>query len=124
MGRMKRAAEEVERRRPVWEAMSAFFLDTEIDEKWLGEIVATLLVSGYSVEELERILWGEVCPVLWMNTISVAGEWAGFDMGEVERRILARPAGRARRWWAYWCGGRMVRGEWERVRGMMTGRVR
>jgi hypothetical protein len=99
---MKSAAEEVERRRPVWEAMSAFFLDTELDEKWRGEIAGTLLESGYSVEELERILWGEVCPVLWVNLMSVAGEWAGFDMGEVERRILSRPAGRVARWWAYW----------------------
>jgi hypothetical protein len=77
---MKPPAEELQRRRPVWEAISAIFLDTEIDDAWRDRIVNTLHSSGYSEWELDRILWAELCPVLHVNLRSVAGEWAGFDI--------------------------------------------
>jgi hypothetical protein len=113
---MKHAAHDLERRRPVWEALSAVFLDTEVDEAWLAQVVETLVGSGYSEEELEEIFWGELCPVLHGNLLSMAGEWAGFDMDAVEQEILARPAGRLRRWMAWVQGGRLARPGWVRVR--------
>ena len=117
---MNPPADEIERRRPVWEALSAFFLDTEIDDAWRAEIVSTARASGYSVEELDSILWRELCPVLHVNLLSVAGEWSGFDMTYVEQQILARPAGRVRRWWSYAARGHFARDEWQRVRAALT----
>jgi hypothetical protein len=116
---MQPPAEDLERRRPVWEALAAVFLDTEIDDEWRAEIVATLCASGYSTAELERILWDELCPVLHNNLLSVAGEWDGFDMGVVAERILTRPTGWRRRWLAYIAGGRLARHEWQRIREAM-----
>jgi hypothetical protein len=40
--------QEVERRRPVWDALSSFFLDTEIDEDQHREIAQTIVSSDYS----------------------------------------------------------------------------
>jgi hypothetical protein len=113
---MKPPAEDLERRRPVWEALSAVFLDTEIDDAWRARIVDTLRSSGYSETELECILWRELCPVLHANFLSAAGTWTGFDMSEVERRILTKPAGRFRQWLSYVAGGNTARYDWRRIR--------
>lgn len=121
---MKPPAEELERRRPVWEALSSVFLDTEIEDEWLERIAGTLRASGYTASELEAILWGELCPVLYPNLLGVAGEWDGFSMGYVEQQILSPPAGRLRQRWAYFCGGSMVRPAWRRIeRAMAAGRA-
>ena len=119
---MKPPADDLERRRPVWAALSAVFFDTEIDGAWRAEIAETLRASGYSESELERILWGELCPVLHVNLLSVAGEWSGFDLAYVERRVLARPAGWFRRWFSYFNGGNLARDEWRRIKGAMVAR--
>jgi len=117
---MKPPAEDLERRRPVWKALSAVFIDTEIDEAWRDEIADCLRSSGYSASELESILWGELCPVLHVNLLSFVGEWTGFDMGFVERRILDKPAGRFRRWLSYLRGGKIARHEWKRIKQVMA----
>ena len=53
--------EELLRRKPVWEAMSDLFLDTET--RWSVPYVARRCAeSGSDDEELERIFWGEVFP--------------------------------------------------------------
>ena len=117
---MKPPADELERRRPVWEAISAIFLDTEIDDAWREQIVNTLHSSGYTESELDRILWAELCPVLHVNLLSVAGEWAGFDMDYVEQRIISRPAGRVRQWLAYVNGGNIARNAWRKIKESMA----
>jgi len=48
---------EIERRLPVWEAMSDLFLDTEITEDRYRYIARRVIESGYGKEEVERILW-------------------------------------------------------------------
>jgi hypothetical protein len=65
-------------RRPVWEALSTFFLDTDISlsRDYRARILA---VSPYSLSELDAILADEVFPVCRWNLLTVAGEWAGFD---------------------------------------------
>src|SRR5437762_9216335 len=110
---MKPPIEELERRRPVWDALSAVFLDTEVDEAWRAEIAAVLRCSGYSESELDSILWRELCPVLHVNLLSVAGEWAGFDMEHVEQRILSRREGWLRQWLSYINGGNIARHDWK-----------
>lgn len=88
--------------------MSELFLDTQLDAADHARIAMTLASSGYSVDELDQILWSEVCPVLWGNCLCVAGAWSGFDMNEVERRILSRPAGAVRRWLSYTAAARSL----------------
>src|SRR5215207_1767739 len=112
---MKPAAKDLDRRRPVWEAMSGFFLDTELDDDDFSRIADVLAASGYSRIELDEILWRELCPVLGWNLAPVAGEWAGFDMKWVEERILHDPPGVIRRWRSYYGGGRIAKHAWKRA---------
>jgi hypothetical protein len=80
---------EIEVRRPVWDALSTLFLDTDVSLD-LEHRARTLAASPYSIVELERILVDEVFPVCSWNLLSVAGEWAGFDQGWLEEKIMNR----------------------------------
>lgn len=87
---------ELEQRRPVWEALSDLFLDTELqphEQQWIAN---TLAESSYREAELEWILRHEVAPILGANLLSVAGEWAGFDQDWLASRILERAQSRLR----------------------------
>jgi hypothetical protein len=73
--------EELLRRRPVWEAMSDLFLDTET--RWSVPYVARRCAeSGYDDEALERIFWAEVFPEAIGNLTQVAGEWGMLSLNE------------------------------------------
>jgi hypothetical protein len=61
-----------------WQALSSFFLDTEIDDLTYNYIARVVLETNYSPKEIHSILWNEVFPVLEANLRSVAGEWAGW----------------------------------------------
>lgn len=104
----------VEDRLPVWEALSDFFLDTELDEKDYQRISRILASSPYSIQDTEEILRHEVYPALIWNLRSVAGEWAGFDREKLRKaiapRLNMRPMFRLPRvqWW-------MIRDHWTRV---------
>lgn len=76
-------------RRPVWEALSELFLDTDpaLSRSWR---VAQLARSPYSLAQLEHILVDEVHPVCKYNLLSVAGVWSGFDAAWLEATILRR----------------------------------
>ena len=78
---------EIERRLPVWEAMSDLFLDTEITEDRYRYIARRVIESGYGKEEVERILWLEVFPVLESNLRNIVGEWAGFSRQWLRKNI-------------------------------------
>lgn len=84
------SAAELERRRPVWNAASDLWLDTELEPYNHRFIATTFLSSGYDIPALETIVFHEVAPVLWINLFSVAGEWAGFDQSWLEEQILKR----------------------------------
>ena len=80
----------LERRRPVWNAMSDVFLDTET--RWEMPNVAFVLVqSGYSAEELDAIWHDEIVPECAWNLQQVAGEWALLVIDE--EALAARAAG-------------------------------
>ncbi|NLE47038.1 MAG: hypothetical protein GX614_01405 [Sandaracinaceae bacterium] len=115
-----RAEEDLERRRPVWLALSALYLDTELGEDDHARIAEALRESGYSAEELEEILYRELHPVLCMNLISVAGEWAGFDMEWVEEEILRRRRREARV--AIVFGKWLVSNEWSQLKERIEAR--
>jgi len=73
-------------RRAVWEALSTLFLDSDVAVS-REHRAAVLAASPYQIDEIEAILAREVSPVLVWNLMSPAGEWAGFDLDELERRI-------------------------------------
>ena len=70
---------EIERRKPVWLAISEFYLHTELDIDDILRIKVIFRNSGYSLEELKDIDFYEVKPIVGINLWSVAGVWAGFD---------------------------------------------
>jgi hypothetical protein len=70
---------DIERRKPVWIALSDLWLDTELTDEDLRRIADVMRRSGYEVEELREIYLFEVAPVVFPNLLSIAGEWAGFD---------------------------------------------
>jgi hypothetical protein len=78
---------ELSERRPVWQALSELYLDT--DTTLLEDaIVANLAVSPYGIRELEEILIHEVRPVCIWNAF--AWEWIGFDPEWLEGQIIKK----------------------------------
>ena len=84
---------EIERRKPVWAALSELWLDTELVDDDLERISGVIKSSGYSVPELRDIYLFEVAPVVFTNLLTVAGEWAGFH----EEWLFTEVAKRARK---------------------------
>lgn len=66
-------------RRPVWSALSEFYLDTTLDESGLRAIARALAASPYDLATLREIDLWEVAPVVARNLLSVAGVWTGFQ---------------------------------------------
>ena len=91
---------DLERRKPVWIALSTLWLDTELQEEVLRSIADVLRASGYSAETLYEVYLYEVAPAVYTNLLSPAGVWAGFDAewlcAEVERHARRRSATRER----------------------------
>ena len=91
--------EEIRVREPIWLALSELWLDTELTEVDLNSIASVMAESKYSLAELRDIYLYEVAPVAYLNQLSVAGAWAGFDrewlFGRIEEE--ARRSGPARR---------------------------
>ena len=83
----KAAIDDLENRRPVWDALSTLFLDTDTS-LWRSYRVRVLSESIYSLDAIEQILFDEVYPVCASNSLSIAGEWAGFDSEWLETQIL------------------------------------
>jgi hypothetical protein len=120
MRTMKKAADDLDSRRPVWEALSTLFLDT--DTSLLRQYRAKRLAeSPYSITEIETILRGEVFPICSRNVMSIAGEWAGFDPSWLEEKILRRL--RSRRRWSFGFGQWLFArsSEWRRTRAVVEG---
>ena len=84
---------EIERRKPVWSALSDLWLDTELVDDDLQRIAGVMKRSEYSINELRDIYLFEVAPVVFTNLLSVAGEWAGFN----EEWLLAEATKRAKK---------------------------
>ena len=91
---------------PVWQALSGFFLDTELREDDLIRIATVLAESPYSEDKIEEILRFEVTPVCKWNILNVAGEWAGFDDGWLREKIAPRIDARP---WLRWSVSGMIR---------------
>ena len=87
---MKATDAQLQERLPAWDALSEFFLDTELQPDDYVRIAKRLAMTPYSESEIEEILVCEVCPVCRWNMISVAGEWAGFDREWLKEQIGPR----------------------------------
>lgn len=86
---MKSKEIDIETRKPVWEALSTLFLDTDIS--LLSDYRAGKLAeSPYTIDELEEILREEVFPICSWNLFSTAGVWSGFDPEFLEKAIMKR----------------------------------
>jgi hypothetical protein len=73
---------------PVWNALVAFFLDTDLQEEDFQYIARICAASPYSLTELEHIMFTEVWPAFLPNLLAPAGEWAGWPETFVNERIL------------------------------------
>lgn len=69
----------IEKRKPIWIALSDFYLDTELQDYDFKHIASKIKESPYSLEEVKQIHKEEVFPVLYWNLLSVAGVWSGFQ---------------------------------------------
>ena len=82
----------IERRLPVWEALSDLWRDTELQDYEVKHIANVLADSGYAEEELREVLAYEVAPVVWTNLFpfypTIPPVWAGFDRQWLSEEIL------------------------------------
>ena len=70
---------ELNRRQPVWLAISEFYLDTDLSKEQIYLILTEFKKSGYTLTQLKDIDFYEVKPIVGSNLNSVAGIWSGFD---------------------------------------------
>jgi hypothetical protein len=93
----------IQRRRPLWMALSELWLDTELSDADLERIARTMADSGLTIEELRQVYLVEVAPVASANLLTVAGEWEGFDeewlCSGIVRNLRERP--RRTRFWTW-----------------------
>jgi hypothetical protein len=81
---------QIQERMPVWDALSEFFLDTELQPDDHERIAKILAASRYSEKDLDGILAYEVYPACKWNMLCVAGEWAGFHPDWIKEKIAPR----------------------------------
>ena len=107
---------EVERKLPVWHALSELYLDTELQAGDYENIARRLSASGLPPEELRTILENEVAPAFAANLLDVAGEWTSWSEDEV-REIMARSDRSLppMRWLKRRLSRRHLREEWEKI---------
>ena len=70
----------------VWELFADQFLDTEV-RTWIPSVAAACVAAGYSVAEARYIWRFEVTPAVYFNLWDLAGEWAGWDLDWLVKRI-------------------------------------
>ncbi|MGL1888477.1 MAG: hypothetical protein OCD76_18315 [Reichenbachiella sp.] len=86
--------QELERRKPVWSAISTFYLDTELTTLDLNSIKKVFVESGYSIQELKNIDFYEVKPIVGLNLLSIAGVWSGFKEDWLWNEIQTKSLGK------------------------------
>ena len=69
----------IQKRRPLWSALSELWLDTELSGSDLERIARVMADSGLTVEDLRDVYLVEVGPIVYRNLLMVAGQWGGFD---------------------------------------------
>jgi hypothetical protein len=82
------SSEEIEKRKPLWLALSDLWLDSEPTDSTHQMIVREMLDSGCSLEEIERIYAEEVAPAVYTNLLSPRGAWSAFDADWLYKAII------------------------------------
>ncbi len=106
------------KRRPLWVALSDLCLDTEITDNTVCYIARTIHDQGFTLEEAEYIAFYEVFPPLYVNMLSVAGVWSGFNEVWLEEQIVRWRKSGWRRFLATILQGtyrRALHDDWQRV---------
>ena len=115
---------EVPRRLPVWHALSDLFLDTELQPHDYERIATCLSKSGYSADELHRILLEEVTPAFDFNMFEIAGEWSSWtEEAVLEIMSTSKPDSRPKRWIRERLYKGYVKGEWGKIEPFLEGRL-
>ncbi len=104
------------KRKPLWIALSNLFLDTELQDYDLIHIAETMRESDYSLDDINAILMLEVLPVCIGNMcVLPGGIWTGFDKDELVKSILsAKPPNRFKRW-LHNRSFSLIKDDWESV---------
>jgi len=76
---MRKTTYNINERKPIWISLSEFYLDTKLNKSNFRNIAFKIKESPYTFEEVKKINKYEIFPVLQINLLSVAGEWAGFN---------------------------------------------
>lgn len=82
-------ADDAAARRRAWIALSALYLDTDVDGEH-AHVARTLAASPFALDALRAMLFDDVHPALRANLWSVAGVWSGFDEAWLVARIERR----------------------------------
>jgi hypothetical protein len=80
----------IEERKPIWIALSKFYLDIELQDYDFKCIATKIKESPYTLEEVKEIDKHEIFPILHWNLLSVAGVWDGFHEEWLLEKILER----------------------------------
>ena len=118
---------DVERRKPVWRALSDLWLDTAADDAAVNYIVRVMFESGYTLDELTHIYAHEVAPAVYKNAYNIfpGGVWGAFDpdwlQDEILRNIERQSRGGLYRYWVRSRAGQklmtgMVEQDWRKIR--------
>lgn len=116
--------EEIQRRKPLWQAFSNFWLDNQLQDYDFKHTVKLMISSDYSFDEIEKIFSEEVAPVVYVNLFSVAGQWGFFNpdwlYGEILKNLKKQERNPIYRAWIKSGAGKfvmtkMVREDWKKV---------
>lgn len=89
--------QQIQKRRPLWVALSELWLDTELSGEDLERIARIMADSDLNIEQLRRVYLVEVAPVVSSNLVAIAGEWSGFDEEWLCSQIVSNLRDRPRR---------------------------
>lgn len=107
--------QDIENRKPVWDALSDLYLDTEIQDYTLASIADTCARSPYSIVEIERIMFLEVQPIVGINLKSITGVWDYFDQEWLAEKIMTRYKRHSWRFWNIHLGKRYFGKQWRDI---------
>ena len=116
MDQRKPTLPDIERRKPVWVALSEFYLDIELSDDDLKRIMGVFAASGFGMDQIQEIERNEVRPVEGANLLSVAGVWSGFDQEWLSEAIIQRISKGPPTWWQrLWMRDTQTERYWKRL---------
>ncbi|PIB38405.1 hypothetical protein [Maribacter sp. 4G9] len=78
---------DIAKRKPIWVALSLFYLDTQLQKSDYLDIAFYAVLSPYTLMEIKEINRNEVFPVLYPNLTSIASEWDYFKEADLIKNI-------------------------------------